>query len=689
MFFRCAITSALFCLAVCGSAAPGAPDTRFVLVSQFLFSEGHPDAHFGATDGLGDRFRNAFRAHFPGRVLELSATRLLSPAEHAVVIIPRLTSVRVSRQVAGGAKYIFEANVSGSVSAVDPWSGATLFAATRLVSGEVDLDKSKIGLADSALTVAFEKAFNEWMQVCFAQLDNKLSLFELAAPTLTVPPAAAKSPGGAWPFGAERGVRRGQLLMGAHSPARVTAAFDGYSQITDASDEKRVIPAGEPYSLTVVDNASDRQEPRVSVEWAGPPPDVPGNIAFPPSIDATVALFVDYLSKSSALRVLPPSLNDPGERDKFLQMTQEVSRFAGLVHRDIIDLQRETVLQLANENPDFRVVLFTCGSYFGTQPSQYGLYHIHRVKLGAALFVRHGNEKSVVYGLSRVLLQNREIKHLYSAGIRDIDDRASSFTAWREAAAQLAQDVLSSGNLANSPAGTIVKAEIRSGLQPLWPSGLAPDSHTPLEWLRPIGNISLADGKSIRPFFEVQSPSQGFLTPAVLNAESVKQGDYLRYVRIGASTELLPLYADLLLEGTTLPLSPEALTHVIAGFFAGALHRELVLVGRPRPPLLSDLPLLYINVSGFRASQSGANLHFAADWRLLLVTGPAKTVAAKAGLRNPVDFDQAQFAGVSPPDSADLCRQFVESSLTQLLTGTVRADLDRVLVSLSQPEGIK
>jgi hypothetical protein len=689
MFSRSAVRRAFICLIACAPVFAAAPQTQFVLVSQFLFSEIHPDPHFGSTDDLADRFRTAFRDRFKDQVLELSATRLLSPGERAVIIVPRITAVRASREVAGGTKYIFAANVAGSVSAVDPWSGSTLYGATRLESGKVELGQSKLGMTDADLAEAFKRAYDRWMEVCFDELSRRLTFFALSAPTLAVPPAAGKSAGGAWPFGRERGVAPGQLLTGGCCVARVSAAFDGYSLITDAADASRVIPAGESYSLTVVDSPSDRHEPRVAVEWVGPPPSAPNGLAFPPSVDAAVTLFIDYLSKGSALRILPPSFSDTDERNKYLQMTQEVSRFAGVVHREVIDLQREAVLQLASENPDFRIVLFTSGSYFGTQTNPNGVYHVHRVSLGAALLVRHGNEQSAAYGLAQVFLQNEELKLLSSAGIREVDDQAASFTVWRDAAIQLAGKVLSSGRLSSAAGEVVVETEVRAGSPPAWPSGLAPDSHTPLEWLRPVGNIALNDGKTSRPFFRVQSPSQGFLTPAALSGESLKTGDHLRYVRTTTPAELLPLHVDLVLGGAAPLLPPEVLSEVLAGRMAEALHREVVLVDKTRPPALSDLPLLYLNLSAFHESQTSGEIDFTADWRLLLVVGPAKTVAAKVGRHTTEHFTEAQLGGTSPPDNTELRLQFLGASLDKLVAGMGEEGLDRVLTALPRSEGTK
>ena len=679
----------LYIAAACATVFAAASDTRFVLVSPFLFSDVHPDPHFGSIDGLTDRFRSAFSDRFKDQVLELSATRLLSPGERAVIIVPRITAARVSRRVAGGTKYTFSANVAGSVSAVDPWSGATLYGATRLVSGEVELGRSKLGMTDADLTKAFGQAFDRWMEICFGELSSKLTFFALSASTLAVPPGVAKSPGGVWPFGMEHGVTAGQILAGAHSLTRVSAAFKGYSLITDASDEFRVIPAGELYSLTVVDRPPDRHEPLVSVEWTGPPPDAPAGIAFPPSIDAAVTLFIDYLSKGSALRILPPSFTDMGERNKFLEMTQDVSRFAGLVHREVIDLQRETILQLASESPDFRVVLFTPGSYFGTKTDKNGLYHVHRASLGAAIFVRRGNEQSAVYGLAHVFLRNEEVKTLFSAGIRDVDDRAASFTAWRDASIQLAEEVLSSGRLSSVTAGTIVEAEVLAGAKPAWPSRLAPDSHTPLEWLRPAGDIALNEGKTLQTFFRVQSPLQGFLTPAVLSGELLKPGDRLRYVRTVTPVELLPLQFDLVLQGAAPLLPSEVLTHVVAGRVADALHREVVLINKTRPPALKDLPLLYVNLSALRESQTAEGIEFTGEWRLLLLVGAAKTVAAKVGRQKAEHLDAAQLAEVSPPDKTALRLKFLGTSLDKLVAGMGEEGLDRALNALSHPDGTK
>jgi len=673
------IVSGCLLFALHAASAAGASDTRFVLVSQFLVSDSNPDPHFVASQ-VASRFRTAFTAAFPNQILQLGPERLLSPDEAAVVIVPRITAARVSHEVAGGAIHNFEASIAGSVSAVDPWSGTVLYAATRMVSARVKLGSSALGATDADLGAAFQGAFDEWMRACFSELNSKLAVFVLRGATLPVPEDSKKAAGGAWPFGLERGIRPGLVLTGAaHRAARVACAFDHYSAIVDAADAGRAVGAGETYSVTIAQQPAARREPRVSMAWLGPAPSVQGMTAAPLPVDASVTIFADYLSKNSSLRLLPAPIHEATEQQKFDEMMRDVSRYAGLVEQELMSIHQEALRQIAQENPEFRIVLFAPGSFYGTAAGKGAVEHRYRATMGAAVYARHGDESLPVYGLVRVFMRDERLGRVAAAGIREVDDRSALFTAWRNAAIELAREVLASGVLAGKDESTAVEAEIGAGGQPAWPTGLQPDSHAPLLWLRPAGTIELGSGEPAKPYYRIESPSQGYLTAAVLSGEHLKPGDRVRYSRAGNRAELLRFRFDTA-RGETPLLDADVLQQMVGGRMAEALHRELAPVnGGADSAWLDGVPLLRCYLSGLAEAETASGLSYTGQWRMQLLQPPATQPAAKLGLQITSQVPAAEASAVSPLDRGGYRLVYFSKALDQLTVALHAENFDSVV----------
>lgn len=659
------------------AGASGAGDTRFVLVNQFLFSDTNPDSHFAASD-LGPRFRSAFTAAFPNRVLQLGPERLLSPDEAAVVVVPRITAARVSHEVVAGSIHNFDASIAGSVSAVDPWTGTALFAATRLVSARVKLGASALAATDADLNAAFQAAFEEWMRACFSELNQKLAVFVLRGGTLVAPADARKAAGGVWPFGLERGIRPGLVLTGAsHRAARVACAFDHYSAIVDCADPSRAIAAGETYSVTIAQQPAARREPRVAMTWVGPAPAIEGSSAALLPIDGTLTMFADYLSKNSSLRLLPTPIHDASEQQQFDNMMQDVSRYAGLVEQELMSIHQEALRQIAQENPEFRIVLFAPGSYYGMAAAKGSVEHRYRATIGAAIFARHGDESMPVYGLARVFLRDEHLARVAAAGIRDIDDRSALFTAWRNAAIELAREVLASGMLARTDDSTVIEAAIGSGGQPAWPAGLEPDAHAPLLWLRPAGMIEIES--AAKPFYRIEPPSQGYLTEAVLGGEHLKPGDRLRYSRAGPRAELLRFRFDTA-RGEEPLIDRDILQAIVAGRLAEALHREFVPTnGSGDSGLLDGIPLLRCYVSALAEATAGSGLSYSGQWRMQLLEPGAAQPAAKLGIQVTSQVPAAEASVMSPLDRGGYRLLYFSKALDQLTAALPAEHFDQVL----------
>jgi hypothetical protein len=523
------------------------------------------------------------------------------------------------------------------------------------------------------------------MKACFAEFATKLVVFRLTGPAVRVPAEFAKAAGGAWPFGLEHGLRTGSTLSGASGHvARVTAAFDRYSEIVDAADGARPIPFGETYSVTVTRKPTERREPRVSISWLGTAPDVPaGSSADPLSIDAATCIFLDYLSKNSSVRLLPPAIEDTVEQSKFDEAIHEVSLYTGLVQQELMTIHQGALLQIAKENPEFRIVLFDAASYSGITAEKAAVEHRYRATMGAALFARHGDGETPLYGLVQVFLKNEYLGRMSEAGVREVDDRAAIFSAWRNTAIELAREVLASGKLGGVDTPTVVDGEIGADRAPVWPPGLRPDSHAPLLWLRPAGTIALG-GTGKASYYRVQTPSLGYLTEAVANAEKLKAGDKLRYTRMGTRAELLGLRFEIAPKDAAPLLDGDVVRQIVAGHLAETLGREIVSVdGSARQEgALDGIPVLRCYVSSVSELANSAGLSYSGQWRLQLLPSTGSPAVAKVGIEVTSHVTSSEAAALKPLDQTAYRIQYFAKALDQLSSAMRAEGFERALKTL-------
>ena len=237
---------------------------RYVLAERVLLADPAPDPRFDTQATAHGDFRARFNSAFPGQVLDLGPDRMISPDERVIVILPRITAVRTAHMVQAGSVHSFDAIIVGDISALDPWTGANLYSATRMISGKVQLGQSSLSDADAKIREAFRDAYSRWITASLDEMRLKLAPFVLDSGTVAVPVQARKSPGGIWPYGSARGVRLGSTLSGTDGHfARVTNVAPLFSAIEDVADSKRQIAQGERYTLTVVEKPTERPEPRL------------------------------------------------------------------------------------------------------------------------------------------------------------------------------------------------------------------------------------------------------------------------------------------------------------------------------------------------------------------------------------------------------------------------------------------
>ena len=147
---------------------------RYVLAERVLLADPAPDPRFDIQAPAHGDFRARFNSAFPGQVLDLGPDRMISPDERVIVILPRITAVRTAHMVQAGSVHSFDAIIVGDISALDPWTGANLYSATRMISGKVQLGQSALFDADAKIREAFRDAYGRWITASLDEMRLKL-----------------------------------------------------------------------------------------------------------------------------------------------------------------------------------------------------------------------------------------------------------------------------------------------------------------------------------------------------------------------------------------------------------------------------------------------------------------------------------------------------------------------------------
>lgn len=660
------LIAALFVLS---AAAHAEMPVRYVLAQGVTLVDPAPDARFDAKSIANGEFRSRFEAAFPGQVIELGPDRMISPDERVIVILPRITAVRVAHMVQAGSVHSFDTIIVGDVSALDPWTGANLYSATRMVSGKIQLGQSALSEGDAKIREGFRDTYSRWMAAALEETREKLAPFVLDSGTIMVPDQMRKSPGGIWPFGSARGLRLGATLSGTIGHfARVTHVAGRFSTIEDVSDPKRQIPQGERYTLTVVQKPTERPEPRVALSWAGLPPAIPESQIQVLDPDAMLGLFSDYISKSGGLKLLPLDLAGATARGEVQKLKEQVARFSKLASNGVMTLHAETLVQAALEAPEYRVEVGVVERYHGLRTgANQSIEHYYRVTLAAAAYGRCGSEESAQYPLQRIIQHSEELAEITRDGVREIDPADAWFTVTRNAVIHLSEKIVK--ELTTQAPGT--ESGWRHGsVQPdrsiVWESG-APPAGAPIEWLRPSGEVRAASGEVLGKFERPMAPSQGYLNAQVLQREKLEPGDALRYQAtavlpvVGLAIETMAPAPDWMIEPAwLLKLAADGLSHAL-GFRIVPL--EQAASGRVER-------MLILNVAALKADTSQDGALFSGQWRLRLVdasVGASANPRFKMGVQTDARVDKESSApSLKPPDVSGWALKYVADSMTKL-----------------------
>jgi hypothetical protein len=644
---------------------------RYVLAQGVLLTDSAPDPRFDVQSTARD-FRSHFESAFPGQTLEIGPDRMISPDERVIVILPRLTAVRTAHMVQAGSVHSFDTIVVGDVSALDPWTGANLYSATRMVSGKVQLGQSALSDVDAKIREGFRDAYSRWITVSLEEMRQKLAPFVLDTGTVAVPEQSRKSPGGIWPYGSARGLRSGATLSGADGHfARVTHVAARFSAIEDVADPKRQIEPGERYRLTVVQKPADRPEPQVALSWLGPPLLAPEETQIRMlDPDALLGLFSDYVSKSGGLKLLPLDLASEAARGEVRNLKERVARYSKLASNGVMTLHAETLAQAARETPEYRVEVGAVEVYHGQRAgANQSVDHYYRVTLAAALYGRCGSEESAQYPLLGVIQHSEELAQVTREGVRETDPADAWFTVTRNAAIRLSEKIVKQLT-AQSPGTESVwrQGVVQASRSIAWEGG-PPPGGAPVEWLRPSGDVRALGGELLGRFERPMVPSQGFLNVQGLQSEKLEPGDLLR----SQTVAVLPVVGLQLEPATPAPgwmFEPGWQLRLAADALSHALNIRIVPFESSAIGQVQHV--LVLNVSALKADVRPDGALFSGQWRLRLVdasSGTSGNPSFKTGIQTETRAVHESGAPVlNPSDLSGWALRYVGDSLKKLGT---------------------
>ena len=427
---------------LCGGRAYAEVPVRFVVAKQVILADHEHSGYLQHSDELATEFNTKFKAAFPNQVLDLDdPEQTVSAEDHVVLIIPTITIARMTDERVAGTIHNFDAFVVGDVSAVDPWTDASLYSGTRMVYSKFKVGDSEMPALDRLAGSAFKAVSSQWMDKTIEQMRTRFAPFALTGKTLPIPEKARKFTGGIWPYGFTHGVRTGKTLRGTPGKfAKVIATFPHYSIIEDVANPTRIISGGEQYSLTIVEKPTERGEPLVQLAWLGASPSSPvGEHSHVLSVSAMLSLFDNYLTKDGGVRILPHRLYEDTE-PQLEQLDEEMNRASKGVVRTLQVSYRANLVQEASENPDRKIELGIVERYHGTRVKPSGAKeNYYRVTIAACLRERTGPDNFPVYAVSSVLQHVEELANVEEAGVREVDPESVYLTLFRNAVIHIAE----------------------------------------------------------------------------------------------------------------------------------------------------------------------------------------------------------------------------------------------------------
>ena len=672
-----------------GSAAR-AEQTRYILAPSILQTDPAPDAFAMALAAEGRRvpgptlaalngiLARRFDVAFPGLNRPLSVEAMLDPDQPTLVVVPRLSMVRLNRDTLAGSLDRFEAVVVGDISLMDPWTMTQLFAATRMAARtrEVSVDKSPTE-RNAAIDQAFEAAAEAWIGDCLEEIKQNAHPFTLKGGILPSRfGAGPRGGGGFWPFGRMEGVKKPMTIMGLNGKrARVRELFAHFSVVENVAKPTSSMDAGEEYRVTLVgsDSPAERQEPRVAIAWIGPPPAIPApGMRRPPSGAGWAGLFANYLSKSGGLRLLP--VEESEGQEQWALLATYLKTFSTQTKDE--HLEQDITAILAKGAPDLILEVGLAGAHHGSSLGEQGAVD-HRFHLTWAVrwFARQQGSESAggtdLVTFRGLQFQSEEKTVRTKEGLRDLDLSSVWFNLCRQGVIKLAMRLESSLH----PPENLIQGVAQGSGKVAW-SGPPPPSLTKLKWRRLRGMVRDPKGKELGGYFDPPVP----LNIAELNRCAA--GDEVSYMAGPAATLVGVLPPDL---GPGVQLEPHWLQAALAAQVAKTCPIDLVLLddANALAPAGENGSLLRLRVDTPASESQGPAVKLGAAWRLRVYTGsydPQTEPAFKLGVMHsgvypvgapyqPADINDAALA-----DQDLALDELIKRSTTQGLTKAILKD---------------
>jgi len=663
-----------------GLGVPAAAEAaRYVLAPTILQSDPEPDRFRlvpGAAGGapvpdadlanLNKLFTARFEAAFPGLNRPLGENARLDPGTPTLVVVPRLSMVRLTRDTIAGSLDRFEAVIVGDMTLLDPWTMAKLFAATRMATRAVEVSKDRSEAErQRAIDHAFDEAARAWVGDCLQEMTRGAHPFTLKANILPTQDARLRS-GGFWPFGALDGVQGRMTLRGRDGrTVRVRELFDRFCVLENPANPKASLGSGEEYQATLVSAASpaERREPRVALRWIGLPPAPPmPEIRKVPTGAGWSILLANYLSKQGGLALLP--IEDSSSQGAWLGLSDYLKDFSqatdGILDQDVIAMR-------AKENPDLLVEIGIADAYHGTFPGEQGATdHRFLVTWGVRWFER-GEDKDdpLIFRGVHYLTEEKRVRTL--EGVRDLDLSSIWFNLCRNGIIKLAKEIEGGIHRARSTGRGVAQG----GGKVAW-AGAAPGPGRRLERLRAQGEVRSQAGKSLGTYFA---------RPERLSAQDLgrcDRGDEIRFDP-GDKPRVQFLLPDL---GPRVDLAPQWFQAGLAARVEKLSPMDLVLLEGTAPSGtdLPDTPYLRLRVEAPVAESQGAGVKAGHTYRLRLYPRPfdAETEPAfKLGLAHSGVYPSS--APYRPEDTRSAALAEAHAALDELVKRAATSGLTQAL----------
>jgi len=309
-------------------------------------------------------------------------------------------------------------------------------------------------------------------------------------------------------------------------------------------------------------------------------------------------------------------------RDQVRAFSEEISRFSKLAVRNTMTVHRESLVQIAAENPDIIAEIGVLDSYHGKRVTAEGaVEHYFRITFAASLQQRTGIGESAVYPQIALVRHTEELAKVEMKGVRDVDAGVAWFTLCRNGLIRLSGDITARLGSITPDQGKPAEGVVAADGSVQWKS-TPPGPFVPLDWIRPLGELR-DGGETLGSYYERMSPGLGFLNAKVLGSEKLKAGDVLFYVNRESTS--LPL-AGIRVTAEAAPAwfaDTGWATAIIADRFGSRLKCRFVLLGRDGNDRQSVSSVVQVGITALSALAQPGKAAFTGQWRVQILPSHA------------------------------------------------------------------